>query len=215
VTGALQIQGVTRTASPDRHEREARDIEDQIGASLDAGNLHVAAALAIRGIGRPVLLYLVKLLQDHNAAQEVFSRTCEKLWRGIGGFRRESTMATWFHRIAWNAARDYRMEARHRHERRLDTSEVGQLANEVRVTTLRYLKTEVRDRLAKLKQELDVEDRSLLVLRVERAMSWKDVALVMSKHGRPVDERTLRKRYERLKTRLRKLAQAEGLLEEA
>jgi RNA polymerase sigma-70 factor (ECF subfamily) len=199
------------TVAADR-ERAAQDLEAEIGRLLDAGDLREAAAVAVRGLGRPVLMYLFKLLQDADAAQEVFSRSCEKLWRGIGEFRRECTLSTWFHRIAWNAARDYRMEARHRRERRLESSEKERIVAEVRTTTMRYLQTTVRDRFTKLREHLHAEDRSLLVLRVERDMSWKEIAMVMSENAKAVDERTLRKRYERLKTRLKKLAKTEGLL---
>jgi RNA polymerase sigma-70 factor (ECF subfamily) len=198
---------------PKAQRDDARqELELRITALLDDGDLRSAAAETVRGFGRPVLMYLLKLLQDPDAAHEVFSRSCEKLWKGIGEFRRECSMATWFHRIAWNAAHDYRTEARHRRERLFESEEIGRIATEVRVTTLRYLKTEARDRLAKLREQLDAEDRSLLVLRVERGMSWKEVATVMSESKGHVDERALRKRYERLKERLRKLAKKDGLL---
>jgi RNA polymerase sigma-70 factor (ECF subfamily) len=190
----------------------ADQVEAQIGALLDAGQLREAAALTVQEIGRPVLMYLIKFLQDQDAAHEVFARSCEKLWKGIAGFRRECAMSTWFHQIAWNAARDYRTEARHRRERRLESGELEKIVTEVRTRTLRYLRTEARDKFAKLREQLDAEDRSLLVLRVERGMSWNEVSMVMSETGRSVDERVLRKRYERLKNRLRRLAKQEGLL---
>jgi RNA polymerase sigma-70 factor (ECF subfamily) len=187
-------------------------LEAKVADLLDAGDLRAAANEAVRGYGQPVLLYLVKLLQNHDAAEEVFARASEKLWRGLPEFRRESTISTWFHRIAWNAARDYRMEARHRRERQAASDELDAAVADVRTATKQYLKTATRDAFAKLREALDVEDRSLLVLRVERDLPWKEIAIVMSERGRQVDERALRKRYERLKARLKRLAKAEGLI---
>jgi RNA polymerase sigma-70 factor (ECF subfamily) len=190
-----------------RPEAEAR-----IAELLDAGDREGAAATAVRELGQPVLLYLMKLVADRDVAQELFARACEKLWKGIGEFRRESSMSTWFHKIAWNAARDYRREARHRRERRLASDELVKITDAVRTSTLRFLKSDVRDKFAKIRDQLDPEDRSLLVLRVERDLKWKDIAIVMSERGRAVDERALRKRFERLMIRLRKLARDEGLI---
>ncbi|HKA86044.1 MAG TPA: RNA polymerase sigma factor [Haliangiales bacterium] len=193
--------------------RRDEDLERRIARLLDEGDRRAAAAEAVRGYRDAVLRYLMQLCQDVDAAQEVFARTCEKLWKGIAGYRRECAMATWLHHLAWNATRDYLREARHRRERRLATTEAAKVAAEVRVSTARFLKSAARDRLAKLKQSLDVEDRSLLVLRIERQLSFKQIAEVMSEPGRPLDEGTVRKRFERLKNRLRRLAEAEGLLD--
>ena len=44
-------------------------------------------------------------------------------------------------------------------------------------------------------------------------MEWKDVAVVLTGEGPPVDAATVRKRFERLKERLAKLAREQGLAE--
>jgi RNA polymerase sigma-70 factor (ECF subfamily) len=174
------------------------EAESRIVAMLDGGEVDAATTEAIRVLGRPVLLYLMKLLHDHDSAQEVFARACEKLWKGIADFRRGSTVSTWFHRIAWNAAQDYRKEARHHRERRLESGEIARVVEEVRTTTAHFLQTEARDRFAELRASLDDNERSLLVLRVERDLSWTEIADVMD-----LDAPTLRKRFQRLKDRIR------------
>jgi RNA polymerase sigma-70 factor (ECF subfamily) len=200
------MEGVSTAARGASGEEARRALEERIGRLLDEGDRRGAASEAVRGYGHPVLVYLMKLLGDTDAAQEVFGRTTEKLWRGIGQYRRECSVRTWFYKLAWNAAADYRKEARHRRERRLQTNELARAEAEVRHSTQRYLRTEARERLARLREGLDPEDRSLLVLRVERRLSFREVAEVMSDPDRPLDEQALRKRYERLKDRLRRLA---------
>ena len=60
--------------------------------------------------------------------------------------------------------------------------------------------------------------RSLLVLRVDRRMRWDDVARVMLDEDEPAPEAVrrkavaLRKQFERVKERLKLLAQQAGLL---
>ena len=51
------------------------------------------------------------------------------------------------------------------------------------------------------------------MLRLDRDLSWREVATVMSAEGEPVDEAALRKRFERVKARLAQRAREEGLLE--
>jgi len=96
-------------------------------------------------------------------------------------------------------------------------SAILELAERVRTTTLVHLRTEVKDAITRLRDTLDPEDRELLILRVNRELSWVEVARVFE--GIEADEAaiqrrsaTLRKRYERVKVKLRELARGEGLL---
>jgi len=68
----------------------------------------------------------------------------------------------------------------------------------------------MKRRLEMLREALDEDDRTLLVLRVDRRMAWRDIARVMS--DVPIEDQledldklaaTLRKRFERVKERLR------------
>ena len=93
------------------------------------------------------------------------------------------------------------------------TSEWSAIAQEVRSSTATQRQFEIQGRLAKLRTALHPDEQSLLILRVDRELSWKEVAQVMSESETPLDEAALRKRFERLKARLHKMAKKEGLLE--
>jgi RNA polymerase sigma-70 factor, ECF subfamily len=65
-------------------------------------------------------------------------------------------------------------------------------------------------RVAKLRAELDPEDQTLLILRVNRQLPWRDIARIMTDEGDASDDdelkrraAALRKRFERLKEELR------------
>ena len=81
------------------------------------------------------------------------------------------------------------------------------IAQEVRSTTAMHLRAETPAHVQKLREQLEPDDRTLLVLRVDRDLPWGEIASIVGTR-----EATLRKRYERIKTRLRELAEAEGLL---
>jgi RNA polymerase sigma-70 factor (ECF subfamily) len=182
--------------------RVIAELEATIGTLLDEGRDHEAATAAVRGYGPAVLGFLVGVLKDRDAAQEVFSQACENLWRHLAGFRRECAFGTWFYVVAWNAAKNYFGEAHRRRVRRLRTSEISRLAARIKSSG-------AGDRqgvAARLRDALAPEERTLLILRIDRELSWRDVARVMD-----MDEPALRKRYERIRRKLSERAQAEGL----
>ena len=83
---------------------------------------------------------------------------------------------------------------------------------QIRSRTRPWLRTEVKDRFTALRDELDEPERSLLVLRVDRRMSWAEIAKVLGED----DERAvprIRKRFSLLKAKLHERAQEAGLLE--
>jgi RNA polymerase sigma-70 factor, ECF subfamily len=187
-------------------------LEEGLADALAAGRLSEAASLAIRGYGPQILGYLGSVLRDDSLADEAFSRFAEDLWKGIAGFRRESSFRTWAYRVAWNAARDLQTEAWRRRGRRLETAEISKVVQEVRTSSAAWLKEDARDKLDRLRRSLSPEDQTLLILRVNRELSWKEVAQVLSTQETPVDEPALRKRFERIKARLRKMAEEQGVL---
>ena len=66
---------------------------------------------------------------------------------------------------------------------------------------------------------VDLADQMLLILRVDRNLSWRDIAIVMEEDVLRQDdgevkkvETRLRKRFERVKEKLKGMAKAEGLI---
>ena len=69
------------------------------------------------------------------------------------------------------------------------------------------------EKFMKLYESLDSEERTLLSLRVDKAMPWEEVAEVMRADGEPATTDALRERFERLKEKLGRLAREQGLIE--
>jgi RNA polymerase sigma-70 factor (ECF subfamily) len=188
-------------------------LEAEIARLLEASDLTSAAAAIMRGYGPAILGYLAALARDEDRADDVFSQFCEDLWRGLPAFRRDASVRTWVYKLAWHAWLRNERDAYRRHARPLVTEEMSRLAAAVRSTTALHLRTEAKDAVARLREQLAPDEQSLLVLRIDRGLSWSEVASVMSTPEEHLDPQTVAKRFQRVKERLRKLAEDAGLLE--
>ncbi len=189
----------------------ALPLEDTIGEALALGDADRAAEEAIRGFGPQILGYLTRVLGSADDAADAFSLFSEQLWRGMRRFEGRSSVRVWAYRVAWSAAMRVVEDGWRRRRERLRTSMASRLAADVLTTAAR---TEAAGgaELQRLRSALHPDERSLLVLRVDQRLSWKEVAEVMRGEGDAVDEAALRKRFERVKTRLGELARSSGLL---
>jgi RNA polymerase sigma-70 factor (ECF subfamily) len=186
--------------------------EERVKALLVSGDRREAATLALREYGPKILGYLQVVLRDEADAADAFSVFAENLWRGLETWRGEASLRTWAYKLAWNAALNLRDEAWRRHGRRFKPSEASAIADEIRTKTVIRVERQ-RAHLAELRAELTDEEQTLLVLRVDQGLAWEEIAEVMATAEARPDTATLRKRFERLKERLAKLARSRGLVE--
>jgi RNA polymerase sigma-70 factor (ECF subfamily) len=200
------------TGPPD--PRRAREAE--VRALAERGELHAAATRALELYGAEVLGFLHALGRDGDLADEAFGAACEDLWRGLPGFRWEASLRTWLYALARHALHRVRRDPRRRPERNVALSAdpaVAAAAADVRTQTLPFLRSEVKDELRRLREALDPDDHALLILRVDRRLSWRDIARAMPDDAGDIDRRAaaLRKRFERVKATLRAQASARGV----
>jgi RNA polymerase sigma-70 factor (ECF subfamily) len=181
-------------------------------ATLATGDEAGAAELALRDHGPAVLRYLAGLLRDPDDADDAFSMFAEQVWKRIGTFRGPGGFEVWLFRVAFREALRLRGEAWARRKRPLPTTDAHRIAAEVRRTA--SVSRERRlDALERLRAALPLEDQHLLVLRVDHELSFEEIAGTLGDGEAPLEEATVRKRFERAKARLARLAKAEGLLE--
>jgi RNA polymerase sigma-70 factor (ECF subfamily) len=189
---------------------EERDVEASLRRQLARGATADAAAGTISAYGPQILAYLRTILQDGDDADDAFSRFAENLWRSIAKFRGECSFKTWSYKIAWHAALRITREPHRRRGERLATTEAGRLAEAVR-STGSWARSAMQDRLERVRDQLAPDEQTILILRFDRDLSWPEVAEVLAEAGTTIEEATLRKRFERLKQKLRKMALDEGL----
>jgi RNA polymerase sigma-70 factor (ECF subfamily) len=187
---------------------------DAVVARLVArGAIDEAATTLIEAVGPEILGYIRSVLRDDAEAGDAFSAFCERAWRGLPGFRGEASLRVWSYRIAWNAVLSLRKDAYRRRRERLETDVVSQLAGRIFATTAVQRERE-SSALERLKAQLTPEEQTLLTLRVDRQLSWSEVADVLAEEdGTRPGEDALRKRFERLKEKLAGSARDAGLME--
>lgn len=186
---------------------------------LEGRHREVVAAL-VAGYGDELVGFMAVLLGDVHEAREVFGDVSETLLRNIERFEGRSSFRTWSYAIARNAALNARRGQR---PQRLRTTEAIGLSVPERTATRPYQQTENKLLLARLRRELSWDEQTLLTLRLDRGMSWRAIAVVLgegdgvggvasgnfartSVDPANVDAREvarLRKRFERLKERLK------------
>jgi RNA polymerase sigma-70 factor (ECF subfamily) len=195
-------------------------LEAEIRALCEHGDQDGAATLAVRSYGPELFGFLLALHASRGEASDCFSLVCESLWRQLPDFNWDHTLRTWAYAIARGVSRTHRRNAgrRLRREAPAEDSAIEAVAQVVRTETLSFLKTEKRNRLQALRDELPEEDRMLLILRVDRRLEWIDIARVLAGDDAPLDGASmkreaarLRKRFQIVKDRLRDMAKREGL----
>ena len=202
----------------DPSERE--QLEHEVRSLCDRGDYEAATTRTLRSYGPEIFGFLVALHRSEQDAADVFSDFGESLWKGLPGFAWRSSLRTWAYTLARHASHHFRHKARRERANvpLSAASAVSELVQKVRTETLTYLRTERRTRMQALRESLPTADQMLLVLRVDKAMAWEDLARVMGEGGELEPEELkresarLRKRFQLVKEKLLTLAKREGLL---
>ena len=188
-------------------------VDAVVAACLAERDFRGAAEAVMREYGPPIRgLLLTIFRRSPDAAEDAFALFAEKLWRGLPGFRGEASVRTWVYCLARSAAVTVTREGWRRLGRRLETVEAERLAEEVRTRSAVRLERQ-SSALTALRDALDLDEQTLLTLRLDERLPWDEIALIMSSGEEALDAATVRKRFERLKAKLGELARRQGLLE--
>ena len=208
----------------DREAMRREAVERDIRAHCEAGDHDRAATVLLESYGGEIFRFVMSRLRDDDAAGEVFSRFTEALWRGLAGFRWQCPVRVWSYTLARHAASRYIADVRRRRAREASLSQAGplsELREKIRTQTLVAMRTETKQQMAELRERLPLDEQTLLLLRVTRKMSWKDIARVLldPSEGRELSEREidqgaarLRQRFQVVKEKLRQMAREEGIV---
>ena len=221
-----QTKGKDAMTDPIQAASERALGEAQIKAACDAGDHERAVTLLLQIYAEELLSFLIARLRDRSHGEEAFSLLAEDLWLGLPRFEFRSSVRTWAYMVARHVAARYARAPGRRKDRNLTLSRNGQLSQlveQVRTRTEAYRRTDVKNQMRALRDKLDPDDQMLLILRVDRRMEWRDLAIVMSAGEDAAgvglndeelarESARLRKRFERVKEDLRRLAKESGLL---
>lgn len=196
------------------------DEEQDLRQAWNHGDFRAVATLALERYGPEIFGVLAAQLRSPSDAADVFSLFAENLWRGLPGFQWRCTLRSWAYRIARNAAVRWATAGQRRPERNvaIEDGDVLELAERVRSSTLAHLRSEVKSEIRRLREELPEPEQMLLILRVDKALEWPEIAAVLSDEDLADDELKreavrLRKQFQRVTEKLRGLARERGILD--
>lgn len=195
--------------------------EKAIRDAWEAGRFDAATSAALTLYGSEIMSFMAARLRDRADAEDAFSLFAERLWSGLPAFTWRCSLRTWSYTIARNVATSYASAPHRRAARNVPLSGAGvlsHLADRLRSITQSFCQTDVKDRFRALREQLSPDEQTLLVLRVDRGLPWRDLAIAMNGDA-DLDEAAieresarLRKVFERIRRELRRLAEREGLL---
>ena len=160
-------------------------------------NDSAGALLALETYGGEMHAFLAAAAHTAAQADAAYVELCHDVWRSFGMFRWGASLRMWLYVLAYEAL--LRLEHGVATDRPRTCYEVDALLVRARHAAVRWQYAGLRDRL-------DRADRALLVLRIDRNLSWKEVVEVLD-----LDELTLRMRLDRIKSRVRMLAREANL----
>jgi RNA polymerase sigma-70 factor (ECF subfamily) len=189
------------------------ELDARTRALIERGEIDRATEKVLRAYGPELARWLRSMLPVEADAHEAFSRLSEELWKSLRRFDGRCSVRTWCYMLARSAASHVR--AQPRRDRELLVSQVPSILHAMTHVWTESLGDAVhaREVYIEIRQALDADDQILLALRIDRDLSWREIAYVLLGEDAGDDEVTrraaaLRKQFERVKEQLRELAAA-------
>jgi RNA polymerase sigma-70 factor (ECF subfamily) len=173
--------------------------DDELCSLIEAGRIPDATTRVLGELGPEILGFLSGVLGDHDG-DDVFSQFSEALWHSLASFRSRCTIRTWCYMLARQAIVHHQRSERRHVAGRVPISELAEVLEAVRKTHT-TLVAQRRATLAQLRNELSVEDRTLLILRVDRNLPFEEIAVAFAGCPDSLDDVALRREANRLRKR--------------
>ena len=133
-------------------------IDTQIRDALARRDLSTAATLALRTYGSEIYSFLRTLARDDDLAAEAFAMLGEDLWRGLPAFRWDTSVRAWTYTLGRHALFRLYRDPRRRARNNVALSDASDIVVQARSLTAEYRKSEVKDELRELREQLDPDD---------------------------------------------------------
>lgn len=189
------------------------DAESELKALHAQGAFDRCLEVALRRYGPELEGWLFATAPRGLDPDEAWAAVCFALVQGLPRFAWRASFRTWMYQVArYTVRQGASTAARHQHSPLSQVSRPSKLQAPVSERPS-FLGDAVEARLAALRATLDEEDTGLLYLRIDQNLSWPEVSAALGSpddDGEAIARRTvaLRKRFERLKARIR--AELEG-----
>jgi RNA polymerase sigma-70 factor (ECF subfamily) len=190
------------------------DDETYIHERLVENDFDAAVEAILELYGSRFFRTIAGVLRNEAEAADTYQDFSIALWQGLPGFRGDSRVYTWAYTLVRRTI-GRKLRGKPVQIVRLKTDQERALvARWTRTATVEWRNTESREKLQEMLDDLGYDDRTLVMLRICEQMPWGEIATVLSDTPlEPQEQKTesarLRKRFERVKTRLQKALEDE------
>lgn len=190
--------------------RNREQSEHRIRSLVGAGDVGSAVTGVLRLYGAEVFGFISALVEMPVFAREVYVAVGELLWCGLPRFEWRCDLRTFMYTLARRALRAFRKEHGAPPKPLFQESPRPPSSGPFRQKAFRGV-------VAALRKKLAHEERELLILRVDRGLSWRSVAISsLGEHAGDEElareEKRLRECLARLKEKLAQIAREHGIL---
>jgi RNA polymerase sigma-70 factor, ECF subfamily len=199
-------------------EVDRKKLEEEVRDLCQRGEVGQAVERVLQGHGTEVQRVMSGILRDEVRVQDAYSIFCERLLKGLPGFRGEGQLWMWLYRMARNSCLQLLKSPAGR-EMPVSDSQFPDQAQQERSQTPPWQQAAMKERFRTLRESLQPQERMLLTLRLDQQLSWREVAQQMADSQGPLTEEalnrratTLRQQFQRAKARLHALALEDSVL---
>lgn len=199
-------------------------VEAAIREALQQRDFEAVVELALDAHGKALTAFVRSRVPSPTDAEEVMAEVTAALWVVLPELQLHTSMRGYLFQMARHAVHRHlgRDVRRARQAIPLDDVALGVLGPEaLRTATPPHLQTANKDLVALLRAALSAEEQTLLQLRVDQDLAFREIAQVMAAEGEALDDQALtreaarwRKRYQLTKERLRQLVAEAGVLDQ-
>ena len=148
----------------------------------------------------PVYRLALRMCGSAEDAREVAQDAFLAAWRGLPAFRGDSRFSSWLYRLTTNAAIDFLRREKH-HLGNLPLEEAPERPDPQQPELL----AEQQEALQRALDQLSLEHRQVLLLRVVQQMSYDEIAQALS-----LESGTVKSRISRARRQLREILLRQG-----
>jgi RNA polymerase sigma-70 factor (ECF subfamily) len=199
-------------------------LEPRLRALHEKGDHAAFVTVLLQGYGAELSSFVASLVRRPALADDGFAMFSADLWMGAPSFRYGCSARTWAYALARHAALRVRKTEMRRARGGTPLSELSRqpaaALEAPRSSTHPYLRTDLKERVRNLRDRLSEQDRTMLGLRLDRGLAWREIAYVLSNAAEPLSEvelsteaARLRQRMTAVKAQLKALARDAGWLE--
>jgi RNA polymerase sigma-70 factor (ECF subfamily) len=185
-----------------------------------AGRHADVVTILISELGPHLLGFVRSRIRDDAVAEDAYAAFCLDLWRSMPSFRMQCSFEGWAYLLLRNTINRTLARVVRPRRQELGISQLSafpELEAAARTTLSSANAPAAMDQFAALREQLDEDEQTLLVLRVDRDLAWKDVAQVFlggeaEDAALEKEAAKLRQRFQALKVKLARMATDAGLL---